>query len=352
MAGALMLGTVAGGAAGAVAGSRFGAAPAAVQAPAAVAPAPAAPAASTNGGAEGLAAIYERVAPSVVYIQARLARGGAVGTGFVIDTNGHVVTNHHVVEGAQGLTVRFEDGSEATARVVGRDPSGDIALIKVDAPAARLRPVALGDSDAVRPGDTAIAIGNPLGLDYSITAGIVSAIDRTQSEGGPRPLRGLIQTDAAINQGNSGGPLLNAKGEVIGVNTLGLGSTGAQNLNFAIPINTVKRLLPRLMAGETVQHAWMGVSTREVTAANAGSLGASVDRGVYVAEVQSGSPAARAGLRSGDVILAVEGTEVRRPDDLGKLLDGRRPGETVTLRVARAGQTVTLNLTLGAAPTS
>ncbi|GIW08401.1 MAG: hypothetical protein KatS3mg060_3206 [Dehalococcoidia bacterium] len=257
----------------------------------------------------------------------------------MVDREGRILTNNHVIDGATRITVRFNDGTEIEARVLGRDPAGDLALLQAQVP-AEVPPLPLADSDLVKPGEVAIAIGSPQGLGYSITAGIVSGIDRTAGAGGGRPLSGLIQTDAAINPGNSGGPLLNGRGEVIGINTLG--STGVQNIGFAVPINSAKRILPRLIAGEVIQHAWLGISAASAqTNAN----------GVEIAEVVSGSPAARAGLARGDVITKVAGKTVRDVDELRKVLDEQRVGQTITVEFTRGGRTQTAQVTLQAWPT-
>jgi S1-C subfamily serine protease len=196
-----------------------------------------------------IAAIYRQVSPAVVSIASRGAGGGGTGSGFVIDQEGHILTNNHVVQGATSLRVSLVDGYELPARVIGTAPSADLALVKIDPPAGGLTVARLGDSDAVVPGELAVAIGSPLGLEETVTAGIVSSTGRTIG-GRQATLRDLIQTDAAINPGNSGGPLLNGQGEVIGINTLG--SREATGISFAVPINTAKRLLPQLQAGGRV----------------------------------------------------------------------------------------------------
>lgn len=348
LAGALLLGAVVGGTAGA-AGARL------------AQPLPAAAQANEPTQAQlpwaedGVASIYEQASPGVVHITSVL-RGGqsGIGSGFVLDQDGHILTNNHVVEGAQRVMVQLADGTETQARVLGRDPAGDLALIKVDVSADHLNPLPLGDSDTVRPGQLAVAIGNPFGLDHTVTAGVVSAVERTESAEGGRPLRGLIQTDAPINPGNSGGPLLNSHGEVIGITTLG--RADAQGIGFAIPINAAKRLLPALEAGQVVQHAYLGVAVRNVTPALAETLGLPVQQGVLVMGVDPNGPAAQAGLRGprnpqsmagADVIVAIDGQTVASFDDLDRLLDAHQPGDVVGVTVQRGGQQVTLQVKLG-----
>jgi putative serine protease PepD len=338
LAGALLIGAPIGGVTGGLAGSfamaqlvgnRTSAAP--IASPLSVQPVVVA----TN---TDLTAIYERAVKSVVQVNASGSRGGGIGSGFVVDGSGRILTNNHVIDGASTITVRFNTGTELPARVLGRDPAGDLALLQAQIP-PEVPPLPLADSDQVKPGEVAIAIGSPRGLGYSITAGIVSGIDRTAGAGGGRPLSGLIQTDAAINPGNSGGPLLNGRGEVIGINTLG--STGVQNIGFAVPINAAKRILPRLIAGETIQHPWLGIS--------AASSGSSAN-GVEIAEVVAGSPAARGGLVRGDVITKVAGTAVRDVDELRKVLDDQRVGQTVSIEFTRGGRAQSTQVTLQAWP--
>jgi S1-C subfamily serine protease len=347
----------------------------------------------------GLKAIYKQVGPAVVSVQtaaAAQARGSqrspfpglpgrpgtpntpnsddlpllprGEGSGFVVDAQGHVLTNYHVVDGASRVTVILQDGTRVTAEVVGTDPGGDLALLKATIPADKLSIAALGDSDAVEPGDPAVAIGTPFGLEHTITAGIISAVDREFGAAAGRPMRGLIQTDAPINPGNSGGPLLNGRGEVIGITTaIESPVRGSVGIGFAIPINAAKQLLPRLQAGQTIQHAWLGIAGVSVTseiAAEAG-LPSSVTQGVLVTQVTPGSPAAQAGLRGGtsdpnasaaaiprggDVIVAVDGRSVQRVQDIGGYLDSKQPGDTVTITILRNGGRQDLRATLAPWP--
>jgi S1-C subfamily serine protease len=337
-----------------------------------------------------LKAIYRRVSPAVVSVQTAAAQRQlqqrvprtprlpgvpsipgppdvlprGTGTGFIIDGDGHILTNYHVVAGADRLTVVLLDGTRLPARVVGSDPGNDLALLKADIPAGKGAIAALGDSDAVEPGDPAIAIGTPFGLDHSITAGIISAVNRSFGTAAGRPMRGLIQTDAAINPGNSGGPLLNAAGEVIGITTSIESPVRANvGIGFAIPINQAKRVLPQLKAGQQVQHAWLGIAGVALTPDIASELGlpGSVSQGVVVAQVTPDSPAARAGLRGArseageslrgaDVILAVDGRAVKDVPDLAGYLDTKSPGDTVTLTIWRDGSRQEVRATLGTWP--
>jgi len=281
------------------------------------------------------------------------------GSGFVADSEGRIITNNHVVDGARELRVTLADGTELPARVLGRDALNDVAVVQADIPAGKVMAAPLGDSDAVQPGDPAIAIGAPFGLDRTVTQGIVSAINRT-FQTGSRTMRNLVQTDAAINPGNSGGPLLNAVGEVIGINTaIESPVRGSVGVGFAIPINTAKRLLPTLASGQTVQHAWLGLSGVALTPELARQAGLSVQQGILVAQVLPGGPAASAGIhgsgrsaRGVDVITQIDGHPLKSVDDLVGYLEGRQVGDTVRLSVLRDGQPLDLSATLGARPAS
>jgi len=288
------------------------------------------------------------------------------GSGFVFDDQGHVVTNQHVVADAQSLTVTMRDGSRYDAKVVGSDPSTDLAVIKVDAPASKLKPLELGDSGSVRVGDTVVAIGSPFGLEGTVTAGIVSALDREISATNNFAIDNTIQTDAAINHGNAGGPLLNLKGEVIGVNAqIRSESGGNDGVGFAIPSNTVKEIASRLISGGKVEHAYLGVATATIDSAAADTL--DMPRGAMVTKVNVGTPAAKAGLKAatgertvqgeiyptgGDVISAVDGEAVDGADALRRVIDSHRPGDTVLLTVVRNGDSRTVEVTLGKRPSS
>ena len=288
------------------------------------------------------------------------------GSGFVIDEEGHVVTNQHVVDDAQSLNVTMRDGSRYTATVVGSDPSTDLAVIKVNAPASRLTPLELGDSSAVRVGDAVIAIGSPFGLDGTVTTGIVSALSREVEAPNNFAIDDTIQTDAAINHGNSGGPLLNTRGEVIGVNAqIRSESGGNDGVGFAIPSNTVEEIASRLISGGKVEHAYLGVGSQTIDSAAADAL--DIPRGAMVTRVNSGTAAAKAGLKpatgsrtvqgetyetGGDVITEVDGQAVEGADALRRVIDSHRPGDTVKLTVVRDGDSRTVEVKLGKRPSS
>jgi serine protease Do len=263
-----------------------------------------------------------------------------LGSGVIFDNQGDILTNNHVVEGATSLSVQLADGTQVSATLVGRDPSQDVAVVKIDA--AKAPAVAnLGDSNTVKPGQPVVALGSPETLANTVTAGIVSGTNRQIDT-----YAGLIQTDAAINPGNSGGPLVNAQGQVIGLNTLGLASQGDQGLNFAIPINTAKQVAQAVMAkgnGAVVNsRAYLGVSVD----------GLNATKGASVSKVEAGTPAEKAGLKAGDVITAVNGTTLNGTTTLGSVLGTLKPGDTVTLTVDRGGSTQTLTATLAEYPST
>jgi S1-C subfamily serine protease len=311
-------------------------------------------------------AVFSRVSPAVVQIvvSGRSASGrsdSGAGSGFVVEPRGYILTNHHVVEGARTVTVRFANGATREAQVLGTDRGNDLALLKVDLPPGV--PVApVGDSDRVGVGDVAIAIGSPFGLEQTVTQGIISAVHRTWAPGNGRARRNLLQTDAPINPGNSGGPLLNAHGEVIGVtNMIESPVRGNVGVGFAIPINTAIRLLPRLEAGVHIEPAWLGISGMTLDATIAQTQGLPVQEGVLIANVVPSSPAATAGLRGGqgsilegprggDVIVALDGTPVSNMNELADRISSRQPGESVTLTIIRGGQRQDVQVTLQAWP--
>jgi len=312
--------------------------------------------------------LYQRVSPSVVYIEitTRSNQTGS-GSGFVWDTEGHIVTNNHVVESASRIKVTFADGTTAQAKVVGTDADNDLAVIKVDVAASRLHPVQLGDSDALRVGQRAIAIGNPFGFEQTMTTGIVSGLGRVVRQESGFSLPQLIQTDAAINPGNSGGPLLDSHGRVIGVTTLIYSNSGTNaGVGFAVPVNTVKRVAPSLIATGGYADAWLGIQGMSITTQLAEALDLSVKQGVLVQTVVEGGPAAQAGLQGGnrqvrfegatlvsggDIILAIDGLEVQDMDNLiVYLADHTSVGQKVTLTVLRNGAKRSVTVTLGERP--
>jgi S1-C subfamily serine protease len=288
----------------------------------------------------------------------------AQGSGFVYDEQGHVVTNQHVVDGAETITVRFWNGAAYKAQVVGTDPSTDVAVLDVDAPASLLQPLALGNSSALAVGDGVVAIGSPFGLEETVTSGIVSALDREIESPNGFAIDSAIQTDAAINHGNSGGPLLDLQGEVIGVNAqIESEAGGNDGVGFAIPSNTVGSVAEQLIADGSVEHAYLGVSVATISAAAAAAL--DVPRGVAVTAVREGTPAADAGLRAatttrtvdgeevptgGDVITKIDGTAVRSAADLRRLVDAKRPGDVITVTYVHAGVSRTASVTLASRP--
>ena len=298
-------------------------------------------------------------------------RAQALGSGFVIDKAGHIVTNYHVVEGTKSVDVSFSNNESRKARVVGVDPSTDIAVLQVDAHARALTPLLLGNSDAVHVGDSVVAIGNPFGYDRTVTTGVVSALQRVITAPNSYSIDHVIQTDAALNKGNSGGPLLNARGEVIGVNsqisTGGSGSSGNLGIGFAIPINTVKTVAGQLISSGHVDHAYLGITAQPVTATAAKLFHLPVSHGLLVASVQPGSGAAKAGLRSakqsatlagetyplgGDLIASADGAPLYTIDQLRDTIAGKRPGDRLKLHVYRGSDARTLTVQLGRQPTT
>jgi serine protease Do len=292
------------------------------------------------------------------------------GSGFVWDAEGHIVTNYHVVEAATDVEVIFADGKRVKAEVVGSDPDADLAVIKVDRPAAELQPVTLGDSDTLRVGQVVIAIGNPFGQEFTMTSGIISAVGRTiRSGNSPFSIPEVIQTDAAINPGNSGGPLLNRQGEVIGINTMIISRSGANaGVGFAVPINIARRVVPVLIKGETYEYAWLGITGATLTSEVADFMKLPPGtKGVLVVEVAQNSPADEAGLKGsdkilqvagqeyqlgGDVIVGINGQPVETMDDLiAYLVEETHPGDRVKLDVIQPdGQRETIEVTLKVRP--
>jgi putative serine protease PepD len=266
----------------------------------------------------------------------------AQGSGFVYDKSGHIVTNQHVVDAATTAQVRLSNGKTYSATVVGADTSTDLAVLKIDAPASQLHPVALADSSAVEVGDAVVAIGSPFGLEETITAGIVSALNRQIQATNGFTIGGAIQTDAAINHGNSGGPLIDMTGKVIGVNAQIESDSGDNaGVGFAIPSNTVKSVVAQILSSGAVEHAYLGVS-----------IGDAASQGATVETVQAGTPAAKAGLQAGDVVTAVDGKSVANAAALTATVSGHKPGDKVTLSYTRNGSSQTVTVTLGTRPSS
>ncbi|HEU4701799.1 MAG TPA: trypsin-like peptidase domain-containing protein [Conexibacter sp.] len=343
---------------------------------------------SSEGGADSVRAaeqgltahdIYERDAPGVVHVRAELRanadsspydlgqNGEATGTGFVIDAEGHILTNYHVVAGASTVDVGFDDNRIVQARVLGTDATNDLALLEVDPDGLKLAPLELGDSSTAQVGDPVLAIGNPFGLDRTLTTGVVSALQRQITAPNGFTIQHVIQTDAPINPGNSGGPLLDAAGRVIGINSqivTGGTSSGNVGIGFAVPINTAKRLLPQLKQTGSVVHAYLGITGATIDASLA-DLQLKVDRGVLVQTITPDGPAARAGLRGGRIESQLNGARIMLGGDVIQTFDGRRidsmsdltaeiakhrPGDRVRLGILRSGEAQQMSVTLGTAP--
>lgn len=312
--------------------------------------------------------VYERISPAVVNITSiaqatdifgRPVRQEGTGSGFVIDDEGHVVTNQHVVSGTSRLDVTLADGTSYVGEVIGADSPNDLAVLRIKAPAEKLRALTvapLGDSSTLRVGQTVIAIGNPFGLERSASLGIVSSLGRTRPGTEQRLISNMIQTDAAINPGNSGGPLLNLKGEVVGINAqIDSPSRGNVGIGFAIPVNTLKRYLPELVTGKEPKHAWLGISGRALTPTLAERVGAPVQQGVLLVSLAPGGPAARAGLRginrsdasTADIITELDGRPVRSVEDVAAHIDERDPGQSIRVTYMRGSEASSVDVVLG-----
>src|SRR4051794_21723078 len=299
--------------------------------------------APATGAVESPHDVYQNAKDSVAYITTQVG----TGSGFVVSDDGYIVTNAHVVEGANGqIKAKIGDGKTFAAKLVGQDASTDLALLKVDA--LNLKPLALGDSSTVEVGDPAYAIGNPFGLDRTLTTGVISALQREISSPNGFSIDDVLQTDAAINPGNSGGPLFNGAGQVIGVNSQiespnsnGSGQAGNVGIGFAIPSNTVKSVVEQLRATGKVTHAYLGVQTQDGKGA-----------GAQVAAVTAGGPAANGGLQVGDVITSLGGKTVEDSASLSALVDEHKPGDSVAVKVTRNGSAKTLTVKLGQRPTT
>ena len=349
------------------------------------APLPSAPASFQTGQRESINEIYRASAPGVVHIETTLKvqqnnpffgnpfgattqTERALGSGFVIDRAGHLVTNYHVVRGATTIQVSFSNNERYRAKLVGSDPSTDIAVLKVDVPASALKALPLGNSDAVRVGDQVIAIGNPFGLDRSVTSGIVSAVQRRIEAPNDLSIAHVIQTDAALNHGNSGGPLLNAQGEVVGVNAqieTGGVSQGNVGIGFAIPINTVKDVVAQLIKHGMVEHAFLGIEGKTLTPQIAHLFHLGATSGVVVATVRPGTGAAQAGLKAatdqvtvqgeswpagGDVIVKVDSEPITTVEQLVDVIASKKPGDKIKIEVVRGNAHKTMTVKLGRQP--
>jgi putative serine protease PepD len=351
--------------------------------------APSAPAAFANERRLSINEIYRRSAPGVVQITTTSVRSvepdpflnpfgfpeeqtqEALGSGFVIDTAGHIVTNYHVVEGADKIEVSFSNKDSVQARLLGKDASTDVAVLKVNVDARALRPLELGNSDRVRVGDSVVAIGNPLGLERSVTSGIVSALHRPLTAPNDFTIDDVIQTDAAINSGNSGGPLISANGSVIGVNTaIATGNTGARGnigIGFVVPMNTVQSVVSQLIDKGKVEHAFIGILAQEVDPEISRLFNLPAERGLLVVRVYDGSGAAKAGLRAGtrevvvagqsyrlggDFIVEIDGKPVSESQDLRRAIMGKQVGDKITLEAYRGDVKRSFDVTLGRQPKS
>jgi S1-C subfamily serine protease len=348
-----------------------------------------APVASASPAKDGTSAptardIYKRDAPGVVQIKAQVVQqsqspfdpfpqeqqGTSTGSGFVIDKGGFILTNAHVIDGASKVSVSFEDKKTVDAKVVGKDVSTDLALLKVDAGGLDLSPLKLGDSSTVQVGDPTVAIGNPFGLDRTLTTGVVSALQREIQAPDGYAIKNVIQTDAAINPGNSGGPLIDATGRVIGINSQiatggGTGSSGGNvGIGFAVPINTAKELVPQLRSTGRVTRGYLGITGTTIDK-TLESLNLDAKSGVLVQTVQSGSPAAKAGIKGGettaqisgnviklggDVIVKADGKDVATMDQLVETINAGKPGDTVSLEIKRDGKAKTVDVKLAQRP--
>ncbi len=336
------------------------------------------PVASSDTTASIAEHIYKAAAPGVVQVTSNgVARdsvfgqpqqGQALGSGFVIDKAGHILTNFHVVDGAKEVFINFSGNDRYKAKIVGSDPSTDLAVLQIDAQSRALSPLPLGNSDAIQVGAPVVAIGNPFGLDRTVTAGIVSALQREVRAPNGFTIDKVIQTDAAINPGNSGGPLLDADGKVIGINSqIETGGSGNGNvgIGFAVPINTVREVASEIMKTGKAEHAYLGVSMQTIDETLAKTARLPAQQGVILTRVLQGTPAAEAGLKGGtrsvvvegttytvggDVITKADGRQLESADELRDLVTSKDPGDKLSLEVHREGSTETVTVTLGSQP--
>lgn len=318
--------------------------------------------------------IYEEIGPSVVNIVSTTVSydffynsvpSKGVGSGVILDKKGNIITNYHVIEDSQRLDVTLYDGSRYSAEIAGVDPNNDLAVIRIKAPQTKLKPVVLGDSSEMRVGQKVLAIGNPFGLERTLTVGIVSSLGRTMRAENGRLISGIIQTDAAINPGNSGGPLLSGDGLMIGVNTAIFSpSGGSVGIGFAIPVSALKKVLPELLEKGYVSRPWLGITGQSIDAETAEILGLK-SSGVLVADVFKDSPASKAGLTGsermvrignlvvsvgGDLIVGVDGARVKSMEDFNDYMEPMEIGQTVTLKIIRNGKTVPVKVRIEEMP--
>jgi putative serine protease PepD len=285
--------------------------------------------------ASSVAAVYQRVKDGVVEVE---TSAGATGSGFVIDEEGHIVTNQHVVAGAESATVQFSDGSEVDAEVVGADPSTDIAVLDVDRPSSRLTPLSFAGDGSLQVGNAVIAIGSPFGLEGTLTTGVISALGRKIVSPNNFTIENAVQTDAALNRGNSGGPVLDTQGRVVGVAAQIRSETGGSvGIGYAIPGDTAERIARELIEDGSVEHAYLGVTLPD-------------DGAATFEEVVSDGPADRAGLQSGDEVTEVDGKSITTGDELREAIDAKKPGDKITLTIERDGDERTVQVTLGQRP--
>jgi putative serine protease PepD len=292
------------------------------------------------------AALYKRVKNAVVEIHASAGAesfegatpGQATGSGFVIDEEGHIVTNQHVVDDAQSVRVEFADGTEVAAEIVGADPSTDIAVLDVDRPSSELTPLRFASTGALEVGEPVIVLGSPFGLEGTLTTGVISAVGREIQSPNGFTIENAVQTDAALNHGNSGGPVLDTQGRVVGVAAqIRSDSGGSDGVGYAVPGDTAKRVADELIADGKVEHAYLGVSLAD-------------DGAARLLEVRQGTPAAGAGLRTNDVVVEVDGEAIETGDELREAIDAKKPGDKLELKISRGGDEQTITVTLGTRP--
>ena len=320
-------------------------------------------------------AVYEKVADGVVNVTSTAVQMDfffnafptqGSGSGSIIDTKGRILTNHHVVANAQKLEVTLADGSKWPAKLIGSDPDNDLAVIQIDAPKEKLKVIPMGDSKSLRIGQKVLAIGNPFGLDRTLTTGIISSLGRTiRSEVG-NLMEDIVQTDAAINPGNSGGPLLNSEGEIIGINSAIVSpSGGSVGIGFAIPVNTAKKVIPELISKGYVSYPWIGATIQTLIPEVAKYLKVKIERGAMIAEVVKGGPAEKAGLKGGsqrvqvgnmivivggDIVVKADQHDVKSHDELIRYIREKKSGDAILLKVFRNGSFNDVKVTLGERP--